>query len=342
MRALHLLSFAALAAVELSSPGRAATFEHMPVEGTGEIILIEGEIKAGDDNTFRVLSLKYPSAIVALDSEGGALIPAIEIGKMIRLQGYPTIVASGSVCTSACALMWVAGSKKYLSANGRVGFHASYRTESGRPTETGLGNALVGRYLTLLNLPENAVIFATMASPIEIQWLTPSNMEEAGIEFDVLPAAPTKNWSSVAQPKRQTSRSGWRVAAVGVCARECSAIGLRRGALSSIFFVDTSSVRRSGDKVVFWYETRGKVPRRGSNRYLALTEAECATSGYKYLTYAAYLGDEKVASGAISQLQYALRDDLMARTINAACEGHYYTDVLVDRAAYATRLFARR
>lgn len=341
MRALHALLFAVLATTQLCAPGRSAIISHKPVEGDRHLILVSGDIEVGDDSTFRALSLKHPSAIVALDSAGGALVPAIEIGKMIRLQGNPTIVASGSICTSACALMWVAGSKRYLSPNGRVGFHASYLTKNGRTEETGLGNALVGRYLTLLNLPEKAVVFATMASPIEIEWLTPSNMEEAGIEFESFPDSPTKLPSSV-EIDREPSRSGWRVAGVGVCARECKERELRPGAVSSIFFVDAGSVRRSGDKVVFWYETRGKKPSRGINRYIALTEAECPTRGYRYLKYAAYLDRERVSSGAISKLQYAIVDDLMGVTINAACNGQYYTGTIDDRAAYAVRLFARR
>src|SRR5690606_35120829 len=44
------------------------------------------------------------------------------------------------------------------------------------------GNALVGRYFTLLNLPMKAIVFATAASPHELNWLDHSNYVDAGID----------------------------------------------------------------------------------------------------------------------------------------------------------------
>jgi hypothetical protein len=339
MRGLPLLALA-LASGTWCFPAWSANITHESVKGAGELVIISGDIEAGDDVTFRALSLKYPSAVIALDSAGGAVLPAIEIGKMVRLQGYPTLVASGSVCASACALIWVAGSKRFLSADGRVGFHASYRTDSGKPVETGLGNALVGRYLTLLNLPEKAVIFATMASPTEIEWLTTKNEQESGIDFDLLPKGQSDS-SQLTRSDEQPSETGWRVAVVGACKRHCDEVGLDVDATESVYFVDTSTVRRDGDKVVFWYETRGKVPRAGMNRYLALTEADCGTLRFKSLKAVKYLDDEPVDSGTNGEFQYALPSDLMGLTIKAACAGRYYTGV-VDDQSFARRLFSSK
>lgn len=163
----------------------AAKIQHESLGDGIELITIEGTIVSGDEQKFRRLSVQYDNAVVALASEGGALLPAIEIGKMIRLKEFPTLVLDDYVCTSACALIWIAGSTRFLAPRGRVGFHAGYRDEGGRKVETGLGNALVGRYLTLLNLPEKAVRFATAASPYAVLWLSPTNMREAGIDFEV-------------------------------------------------------------------------------------------------------------------------------------------------------------
>lgn len=179
-----------------SGSAEAARIEHGKLAETGEfanvqLITISGDLKTGDEKEFRRLSVLYDTAIVVLESNGGALIPAIEIGKLIRIKEYPTLVMSGSSCTSSCALIWVAGSKRFLSPGGRVGFHASYLDVNGRPQETGLGNALVGRYLTLLNLPEKAIIFATAASPDHVLWLNASNMGQAGIEFESFDDTPT-------------------------------------------------------------------------------------------------------------------------------------------------------
>ena len=166
-------------------PADAAEIKHLSSDEGIELITIEGVIVSGDEQKFRKLSIQYDKAVVALSSDGGALLSAIEIGKMIRLKEYTTLVLDEYQCTSACALIWIAGSTRFLAPSGRVGFHASYRDEGGRKVETGLGNALVGRYLTLLNLPEKAVLFATAASPYEVLWLSSKNMREAGINFEV-------------------------------------------------------------------------------------------------------------------------------------------------------------
>lgn len=181
----------AVAAAAVAAPSQAAEVEHISLGDGIELIAIHGEIQSGDEDKFRRLSVQYDDAAVALASDGGALHAAIEIGKMIRLKEYPTFVMDGDQCTSACALIWVAGSKRFLAPKGRVGFHASYRDDGGRKVETGLGNALVGRYLTLLNLPEKAVLFATAAPPDRVLWLTSATMKDAGIEFEVFSDEPT-------------------------------------------------------------------------------------------------------------------------------------------------------
>ena len=170
------------------------------------VILITGDIEIGDGDKFELIARDYPSAIVAMDSNGGRLAPALDIGRSIRFKGYSTVVISGSICASSCALMWLAGAPRFKSESAKIGFHASYTEENGTTRETGLGNALVGRYLTLLNLPERAVIFATLASPEEISWITPQNAEISGIDFEVLKSAPAPaaNSSIVAETPKAT------------------------------------------------------------------------------------------------------------------------------------------
>src|SRR5262249_9105516 len=74
-----------------------------------QLITIAGEIKVGDESTFAELAGQAKSAIVVLNSSGGALLPALEIGKTVRHRGFLTYVAEGQSCTSACALIWLGG-----------------------------------------------------------------------------------------------------------------------------------------------------------------------------------------------------------------------------------------
>lgn len=177
-----LLASASVLAMGISA--KAADIESRPVGDNLHAISLEGDIVEGDADKFRQLSVQYPRAVVFLNSGGGALSPAIEIGKIIRISGYSTVIPRNATCASSCALIWLAGQRRLLSPNGRVGFHASYRITEGKTEESGVANALIGNYLTLLNLPKSAIVFATLAAPDKVIWLTEENRQASGIQFE--------------------------------------------------------------------------------------------------------------------------------------------------------------
>jgi hypothetical protein len=176
---------AAVAWAALGAAPASAAVEHSTLEGGVEAIYITGEIALGDYAVFRDIADQYPDAVVFLESPGGTVIPALEIGQLVRERGYRTVVLAGSTCTSSCALIWLAGAPRHLESGGQVGFHASSaQGQDGRLVESGVSNAFVGYYLSKLELSERAVVFTTMASPHELTWLTPENSEGAGISFE--------------------------------------------------------------------------------------------------------------------------------------------------------------
>lgn len=176
-----------------SAAASGADIKYHTVSGRN-VITITGDIESGDDLRFKELAHRHVRAVVVLRSAGGSLLPALKVGETLRARKYQTVVQTGSTCTSACALIWLAGSPRFIYEGARVGFHASYVGVGGLQLESGIGNALVGRYLTQLGLPERAVVFATTASPYSILWLTPKKMAEAGIQFQVVrsPGSPTR------------------------------------------------------------------------------------------------------------------------------------------------------
>ncbi|MDR6829019.1 hypothetical protein J2X48_002934 [Bosea sp. BE271] len=150
--------------------------------GGPAIILVRGELAIGDDKAFANVALVHSSAVVVLDSNGGLLLPGLEIGKAIRLKGFATVVPEGFQCASACALAWLAGTPRLLSPSGRVGFHAAYLESDGKLMPAATGNALVGAYLNQLNLPTSAVIYITSAPPEGMRWLNLADAQQNGIE----------------------------------------------------------------------------------------------------------------------------------------------------------------
>jgi len=151
----------------------------------GDVIKLKGEIKYGDEEKFRKLALGSRRAIVQLDSEGGRLDPALEIGRMIRLRGFATAVLDAR-CASACALIWLAGEPRYMNNFTSIGFHAaSSKGNDGELKSTPKHGAIIGAYLTRLGFNEKVVLFVVSASPKEMHWLDKGTADRLGIAVNV-------------------------------------------------------------------------------------------------------------------------------------------------------------
>ncbi len=165
-----------LAILVFCSSAFAADIKHF---GDG-VMLISGDIVPGDSSKFINIALQLDKGVVVLMSGGGSLSDGLEIGKAIHMKGFATYVPAGRVCASVCGLIWLAGTPRCMSARARIGFHAAYFTDSGQVASG--GNALVGSYLSKLNLNETAIYKLTEAGPREIRWGSPASFNQLGIE----------------------------------------------------------------------------------------------------------------------------------------------------------------
>jgi hypothetical protein len=170
--ALNFKAILNLAAVLLlwSTSGFAANILLAPLDEdpAHAIVVVEGELVSGDDILFRAQVGQLTKAIVTFNSDGGNLLAGLTIGKIIRLNSFTTVVLDGQRCASACALAWLGGQPSLMGDSAHIGFHAAYIENAGQATETGVGNALVGSYLTRMGLSESAIIYITKAPPNEM------------------------------------------------------------------------------------------------------------------------------------------------------------------------------
>jgi hypothetical protein len=182
----HAMMWGALVSI-WATPVVAANMSLAPLDNDPEhaIVIVVGDLAPGDDVAFRTHVGRLTKAIVAFNSDGGNLLAGIAIGKTVRMKSFATAVLDGQRCASACAIAWLGGSPRFMGRAAYVGFHAAYVERAGRASETGVGNALLGSYLTQIGLSERAVIYITQAAPSEMTWLTLSDAEQIGIE--VLP-----------------------------------------------------------------------------------------------------------------------------------------------------------
>ena len=100
----------------------------------GQVVTIDGDIAAGDFETFQAKTASLDRATVILRGAGGLIFEAIDIGERINEKGYSTYV--GENCTSSCGFIWLAGSPRTKLVTANVGFH--------RPYSSDLDNAQLG------------------------------------------------------------------------------------------------------------------------------------------------------------------------------------------------------
>jgi hypothetical protein len=183
-------------------PAYAAEIYMSPLGGNVRAISIEGVIGPDDFKAFqRKASPLVGRYLVGLQSPGGNLFAALEIGEFIRQRGWLTFVFDE--CDSACAAIWLAGVPRLMTPKAKIGFHAA----SVNGQEKGNGNALVGAYMNRLGLGYNAVLWATTAAPDDIAYLTPAKAKELGIDVEMAEDDQRQaNAQPVAPPQEITPR----------------------------------------------------------------------------------------------------------------------------------------
>jgi hypothetical protein len=102
---------------------------------------------------------KNKSLIVDLDSLGGDVSAALELGRTIRKYGATTRLMSG-VCASACVMAFVGGvNRTALSVSPKFGIHTPYTTDTNSTTYENSDtrfktiSRLVTQYLQDMNIP---------------------------------------------------------------------------------------------------------------------------------------------------------------------------------------------
>jgi len=146
-------------------------------------ILVKGELVQGDALQFEQKIRGLNRGLVVLSSPGGSVAEGLGIGAAVNTTGLATMTAD--VCASACALIWLSGVRRYYNEGARIGFHAAYRMENGKPVETGMGNAEIGAFLAHLGLSREAVRFIASAPPNNMRWMTADDASRLGINIIV-------------------------------------------------------------------------------------------------------------------------------------------------------------
>lgn len=115
---------------------------------------------------------------IFLDSPGGSVQDALELGRALRAAGLGTNMEDGAICLSACPYLLAGGVTRRADEGARIGVHQHYFGENTLlPAFTAVsdiqrGQGLVMRYLEEMGVDPRLMGPALMTPPDEIYLLT--------------------------------------------------------------------------------------------------------------------------------------------------------------------------
>jgi hypothetical protein len=172
-------------------------------------IYIKGEIVASDLDSFKKVQQDCCSSagnkvIVALNSLGGLVGVAAQIGEIVHTKGYVTVVENE--CQSACTLIWLSGKPRWVFKGSTVGFHST-RKNNDSPERSREGNDAVREYLDYLGISVKASNWMLSADPESMNYLNKDIAQKLNIEYSEIEPATTT--TTIAETVPLTFQGTW-------------------------------------------------------------------------------------------------------------------------------------
>jgi hypothetical protein len=176
-------------------------------------LLFDGPIGPSAAEDFREILETHPeSRLVAFNSPGGLVVPALEIAELIFERDINTVIMQDNICLSACAFMFMAGSTRY--AVGQLGVHQISGTDDSSITQLVVAQ-IYDSLLTFGTDPKFLnIMFQTASEDMYI--FSPAELDELSInrasrtpvrpalepsstlvEFDTIARSPSGSWEAV-------------------------------------------------------------------------------------------------------------------------------------------------
>jgi hypothetical protein len=159
--------------------------------GSGGALTVTGTIMPGSAVTFAAEVESFAEYIktVALDSPGGSVVDALEIGRLIRDKGFATSVAAGSLCASSCPLVFAGGTERIAAPSAALAVHQIYAATPSDSTMASrlaaAGNAMsnaqtmtaeISRYLIGMGVDPEVWLRALETPPDRLSYFSPADL----------------------------------------------------------------------------------------------------------------------------------------------------------------------
>ncbi len=160
----------------------------------GAILMMNGAIEPDDPDRLRAYldTLDTVPATVAINSPGGSVDAALQIGAALRAQGLNTVILPGMACLSACPYMLAGGVERRVSQTGAVGLHQHYYETPGyipvffavENIQRGQGETM--RYLIEMGVDPGVMVHGLSTPPDEIYVLVESELIDTRLATEMI------------------------------------------------------------------------------------------------------------------------------------------------------------
>ncbi len=170
-------------------PGGETYPDRLSILPEGDSLVLRGTIAAGDGTRVAELLASRSIETVTLDSPGGSVMDALEIGRAIRAADASSAIASGGVCFSACPYMLAGGVTRDVPRSSRVGVHQHYFGENSllpaflAVEDVQRGQGMVMAFLDEMGVDPLLMQHALTTPPEEIYVLIPEELERYRLAF---------------------------------------------------------------------------------------------------------------------------------------------------------------
>jgi hypothetical protein len=168
-------------------------FSITEVEGTA-VLLIVGSITSGDSERLEsfLADLEPRPEIIALNSPGGIVREALEVGRVLRSAEMNTVILPGMSCLSACPYVFAAGRERRVSRRGALGLHQHYYEAPGyMPVFLAVegiqrGQGLTLEYLIEMGIDPTLMLYSLRTPPDAIYVMLDNELMETKLATEIV------------------------------------------------------------------------------------------------------------------------------------------------------------
>ncbi len=165
-------------------------------------LTLQGEIGEDVMALLRQALREHPeTGTLFLDSPGGSVFPALELGAALHDRGLATVVPEGAECASSCAYVFIAGKQRVL--RGRLGVHQFSSPDGDAVVPESETQGVIGEivsYLRDFNTPVIFILRMLDTPNDDMHWFTVTEISEGTMDTGLDYAAQLAIWSTHYKP----------------------------------------------------------------------------------------------------------------------------------------------